>query len=189
MGYFYKVIQIRMIRTYNQWERDRSRPLCRYRQHITIASNNTDTEVRPEDFDNLKVFLWPRKIANWGNKREASQTIESRWNSRFTKKVKRIELVLFSKRWRKYIDEWYQVSVSISNTEEFLKDYRDWTIDTKIFKWWKAMWHVIGLKKIWQDICFVNTWAKTNIVKIPRENLEKLAIRRDKESYTYLLVK
>lgn len=92
---------------------------------------------------------------------------------------------MFSKRWRNYIDDWYQVSVSIANTEEFLKDYRDGTIDTKQFKWWKAMWHVIGLKKVWDDICFINTRAKTNVVKVPRENLETLNIRRDRESYTY----
>lgn len=177
-----------MLRTYNQWARERSRPLCRYWQHITIASNNTDTEVRDADFDNLKDFLWPRKIENGGNKREASQTIERRWNSRFDKKIKTIELVMFSKRWRKYLDEWYQVSVSIANTEEFLKDYRDGTIDTKQFKWWKAMGHVIGLKKVWNDICFINTRAKTNVVKVPRENLETLNIRRDRESYTYKMI-
>ena len=65
-----------------------------------------------------------------------------------------------------------------SSTWRFLRDYLDGTIDTKIFKWWKAYWHVIGLKKIWQDICFVNTWARTNIVKVPRENLETLNIWR-----------
>lgn len=177
-----------MIRTYNQWERDRSRPLCRYRQHITIASNNTDTEVKTEDFDNLKVFLWPRKIANGGNKKEASQTIENWRNSRFQKKIKTIQLVMFSKRWRKYLDEWYQVSVSIAVLEDFLRDYLDGTIDTKRFKWWKAYWHVIGLKKIWDNICFINTWARTNIVKVPRENLETLNIWRDRESYTYKMI-
>lgn len=95
---------------------------------------------------------------------------------------------MFSKRWRKYLDEWYQVSVSIAVLEDFLRDYLDGTIDTKIFKWWKAYWHVIGLKKIWQDICFVNTWARTNIVKVPRENLETLNIWRDRESYTYKMI-
>lgn len=168
--------------TYRQGKYERSEPFCRYFQALTIVSNHFWIFIDEKAIDNFKNSLNPRKFWHWWNKKEWLETVIAWFNNYYKKQLKLWKLVTFSKRRRNKIDQWYWVSMSISVKEDFLKDYRDWKIEWKNFKW-KWWPHEISMHKIDWEYCFTNTWSKNNIVSVPKENITELWIWRSWESF------